>query len=142
MGDEERKEAEKKKLNSIKEEIRSLKRQLVQGKDDKDDAKIMKPTEETLINEEEENNDVLKDFHMQQKKYAQQKIASKRKTEASKREEDTLALLKKFQKKLEVVKNHDSSVAPEDPSEDSLEDANKDSWLKHSLKFEDATPNV
>jgi len=41
----------------------------------------MKPTEETLINEEEENNDVLKDFHMQQKKYAQQKIASKRKTE-------------------------------------------------------------
>lgn len=97
---------------------------------------------------------------------------------ASKREEDTLALLKKFQKKLEVVKNQDSSVAPEDPSEDSLEDANNDSWyclesihfsplilltdaaadvdyegikmelsfeisrLKHSLKFEDATPNV
>lgn len=65
--------------NSIKEEIKSLKRQLVKGKDnDKDDAKKMKPSEESLANEEEEGNDILKDFHLQQKKYAQQKISKKK----------------------------------------------------------------
>lgn len=140
--DEEKREAEQKKLNSIKEEIKSLKRQLVKGKDnDKDDAKKMKPSEESLTNEEEEGNDILKDFHLQQKKYAQQKI-SKKKTGASKREEDTLALLKKFQQKLEGVKSKQPPTASENPSDDAAGDADSESWLQHTLKFEDATPNV
>lgn len=101
----------------------------------------MKPSEESLTNEEEEGNDILKDFHLQQKKYAQQKI-SKKKTGASKREEDTLALLKKFQQKLEGVKSKQPPTASENPSDDAAGDADSESWLQHTLKFEDATPNV
>ena len=128
--DEERKETEQQKLNSIKQEIRSLKRQL-QGKDgDKDDAKKTKPSEdEEPVNEEEEKNDVLKDFHLQQQKYAQQKrVVSKKKNEVSKREQDTLALLKKFQQKLEGAKSKQLPADSEERSEDAPEDTNNESW--------------
>ena len=103
--DEERKEAEQRKLwdktyfrlvlfsiyilcvcrNSIRDEIKSLKRELVHGKDsNKDSAKKMKLSlEDESKDDEDETNDVLKDFHMQQKKYAPQKLGSKNKSDGT-----------------------------------------------------------
>jgi len=148
--DEERKEAEQRKLNSIRDEIKSLKRELVHGKDsNKDSAKKMKLSlEDESKDDEDETNDVLKDFHMQQKKYAPQKLGSKNKSDVSKREADTLALLNKFKQKLSqntVERDGQSSAAvpEESEKEDGEEEEVKgDSWLKHTLKFADAAPNA
>jgi len=148
--DEERKEAEQRKLNSIRDEIKSLKRELVHGKDsNKDSAKKMKLSlEDESKDDEDETNDVLKDFHMQQKKYAPQKLGSKNKSDVSKREADTLALLNKFKQKLSqntVERDGRSSAAvpEESEKEDGEEEEVKgDSWLKHTLKFADAAPNA
>ena len=62
---------------AIKGQIKSLKRELasddVKKEHNKDDVKKLKTVDESS-NEEEEKNDILRDFHLQQKKYAQRKL--------------------------------------------------------------------
>lgn len=58
--------------DSIKAEIKSLKRNMKKDKDgaNQDDAKKLKTDSVPSEDDEEKSNEVLKDFHEQQKKYA------------------------------------------------------------------------
>lgn len=58
--------------NSIKAEIKSLKRQMKSSKDSETQGDSKKQKSEE-VPEEDESNEVLKDFHEQQKKYAAKK---------------------------------------------------------------------
>ncbi|XP_046645349.1 spliceosome-associated protein CWC27 homolog [Daphnia pulicaria] len=120
-----------KKLKQIKEQIRDLKREMKNPSETPQDQELSKKRK---ISDSEEDNEILKDFHEQQKKYAD--IKTTRRGKGTDREAETLNFLKKFQSKLSQTRTTKGGV-------DDIDDVNDDdAWLNHTLKFEDKNPSL
>lgn len=153
-------EAERKrKKEEYQKEIKALTREL-KGKGRKTVAEGEGKTADGKEDEEEESegqNDLLREYHEEQKKF---KAATKEnipKKKAS-REEQTLAILEKFKAKLsgiivpadseekppeEEVKEPSAEISTKAPEEeDDDEEIVGDDWMKNSLKFEDTNPKM
>ncbi len=147
---DEKSQEELRKLE-IQREIKALKKELKAPKT-KPAADEADEKEEKLT-EEEQNNDMLRDFHKEQKEYASKSKGVPKKGAA--REDMTLQLLAKFKQKLHHVKYDDGEEKEEgggqavkseekekveagDDDED--EDLAGDGWMRKSLKFESSDP--
>ncbi|KAI9560633.1 hypothetical protein GHT06_011583 [Daphnia sinensis] len=131
--DEKKQEAQN-KLKKIKEQIRDLKREMKNPSEDTEQDLTKKQKLDGDHSKDEEENEILKDFHEQQKKYAV--VKTTRRGKGADREAETLAYLKKFQQKLSEtrMKEPDDSVADEE--------TDGHTWLNHTLKFEDNNPTL
>merc|ERR1712227_629866 len=81
--------------------------------------------EEEKISEAEKNNEMLLNYHKEQKKYKEKTKGNVPKKKAS-REDATLAMLAKFKQKLTKISEAD--------------DESGDSWMKNTLRFENNDP--
>ncbi|CAG7838026.1 unnamed protein product [Allacma fusca] len=130
--------AKKKKLEELKKEYKELKTSMKKAEESK---KIVEKEEESKPDPAADNN-LIQEFLENQKKY---KIkTAKAKTKGTDREEMTMALLKKFQQKLEHVKEVQETSGPSKPAEP-IEPETKDNddpteeddtWLTKSLDYE------
>lgn len=138
-GDESNSEM-RRKADDIRKEIRDLKRELQSDKKKKMEAKQEGVAEQ---NNEVPKNEVIEAYKQEQRKYKQLKGQIPEK--GSSREDFTLALLTKFQKKLSSAKekaNEKSDEGEQSPPilEDKTENDDDEDWLTHKLKFESSTP--
>ncbi|XP_062595408.1 spliceosome-associated protein CWC27 homolog, partial [Saccostrea cucullata] len=119
------------KTEELRQEAKRLKRDLREMKTEK------KQSEEDKVKEEpEEKNEVIAAYKAEREKYKKAKVKK-----GSGREEATLALLAKFQSKLDSVKRisgdySDEEEAPEGETE-TAEAPGDMSWMTHKLIFED-----
>jgi len=145
--------AEKEKLDKIKREYKQLKREMREDKTAKIKAE---KEEEEKVDELESTNSLAKSYFEEQKLYKQKQSEVKRGTD---REEQTLALLKKFQSKVSSVisatedseENIDIALTQNEAEkpkkeigklyeDDEDDDPNDTSWLAKSLHNEVEQP--
>lgn len=128
----EKKKKKQEKVDEIKLEINSLKRQYQQDKKVKDD---LLDSDKVVEEEKKQQNQLLKDYESEREKYAL--LKTNKKTGTS-RQDFTLQLLSKFKTKLNSVieqnQDEDEEVAKSSKGENVL---NEDGWLGHTLKFEE-----
>ncbi|XP_013398671.1 peptidyl-prolyl cis-trans isomerase CWC27 homolog [Lingula anatina] len=137
-------EVEKKTSRSeeLRKEVRELKKQLLEAKQRKE--------KESHPNNKDENTDkkaedpALVEFKQERQKYKERKKTQPKK--GAGREEQTLALLAKFQNKLHEAISMDktkskSSIEGEEEEDDDNDDSDI-SWLGHKLEFEDKSGKV
>jgi len=127
-----KKERLKRKME-IQEELKALTKELKPKRRKEVDKNI---TEEKQT-EEELNNDMLLDFHREQKKYKEKEPISKK---GSGREEQTLAILAKFKKKLAGIRDDDEDNMPYKGDDQNDEEIVGDNWMKNTLRFEANDP--
>jgi len=137
------KKMKEQRKKEIAEEMKALKKEL---KVPKKKADVEKKPEEEKATEEERNNDMLLDFHQQQKK-ARQKAKDLPPTKKELREKETLAMLAKFKMKLSNVVDLDSDPTKSSSTAEKEQDASDDEdefvgddWMKNPLKFETDAP--
>jgi len=132
----------KKRREEIKKELKALTKELKGDKEKKVEETIKEV--EDAVPEEDKRNDMLREYHEEQKKYKSKVPLPSKKS--SKREEQTLAILEKFKAKLskfsedvdgEKGEEKDKSEQVEEDDED---DVTGDSWMKNTLKFETNDP--
>ncbi|CAH1272768.1 CWC27 [Branchiostoma lanceolatum] len=133
----------KSRIEALREETRALKRELQRRQkaklEEEEEKERMKEEEEK---EEEEKEDALADFHSERQKYLEKKQKEKKK--GGSREEQTLALLSKFQNKLFSVRKESTGEDEEEEEEEKKEEEEEeedeqllgDSWMAHRLHFE------
>ncbi|XP_057372862.1 spliceosome-associated protein CWC27 homolog [Daphnia carinata] len=131
--DEKKQEAQN-RLKKIKEQIKDLKREMKNPREDTEEELTKKQKLDGDHVKDEEENEILKNFHEQHKKYAV--VKTTRRGKGADREAETLAYLKKFQEKLSEtrLKETNDSVADEESDDHT--------WLNHTLKFEDNNPTL
>merc|ERR1712045_1115110 len=94
------------------------------------------------VSEAERNNDMLRTFHTEQKKYKEKTKGNVPKKKAS-REDATLAMLAKFKQKLPKINDDENKVEEKKQAEgeaESDEDVAGDNWMKNPLRFESNDP--
>jgi len=125
------KKERKRKKEEIQKELKALTKELKPKKKKEHVEDVV----EEKVTEKERDNDMLLDFHREQKKY-KEKIPVVKK---SNREEQTLAMLAKFKQKLSGLK------VDEDVKQDAIENDDDDEyvgddWMKNTLRFETNDP--
>lgn len=141
-GDESNSEM-KRKADDIRKEIRDLKREIISDQKKREERK---QEEEGEQNNEVPKNEAIEAYKQEQRKYKQLKGQIPEK--GSSREDFTMAMLAKFQKKLSSAKEKSSEKSYEEEEEEesppTLDDRNEndvdEDWLTHKLKFESNTP--
>lgn len=132
-------DTEYEKRKEIRREIRKLKREL-KGEDkniienEDDEVEVKSKREHT-------DNNLLEDFHNEIEKCKKKKQAQKKEN----REQQTLAILAKFQERLKKAKEEEENDNEDntnniDIGDDDDDDDNGDRWLRHKLYFEDKGP--
>ncbi|XP_019614070.1 PREDICTED: peptidyl-prolyl cis-trans isomerase CWC27 homolog [Branchiostoma belcheri] len=125
----------KSRIEALREETRALKRELQRRQKAKQEEEEEK--ERMKEEEKEEKEDALADFHSERQKYLEKKQKEKKK--GGSREEETLALLSKFQNKLFSVRKESTGEEEEEEQEEEEEEEEQplgDSWMAHRLHFE------
>jgi len=149
MSDEDVDEMEKKR-DEIRREIKQLQKEMSRKSQKPEaaaagDSKGREKSSKKLT-EEEKSNDMLREFHAEQEKAKKAKVVPKKGSSA--REAQTLAMLAKFQQKLQgcatTDKDDDDNAsdvtskkreAIDDVDNDDDEDLKGDSWMSNTLKF-------
>ncbi|XP_013136773.1 PREDICTED: peptidyl-prolyl cis-trans isomerase CWC27 homolog isoform X2 [Papilio polytes] len=119
-----------KERDRIRNEIRQLKKEIKDTKEDKnkvEELKEDKKTEKSI-----EDNEMYKKFVEEQEKY--KKIKEKIPKKGAAREDFTLQLLAKFKNKLHAIKEKSQ---PENELKEDDENFNTPDWMGHTLRFED-----
>ncbi len=151
--DDEELKAELKKREEIQKEIRALTKEMKRSKkkdkegegEEKDGEEEPKPKERKLT-EEEKQNDMLKEYHDEQSKYASKPKVPKK---GSSREEMTMKLLENFKSRLHNVMEKEeedeegggvkkSAAKKEGDGDD--DDVDGDDWMANTLKFQTEDP--
>ncbi|KAJ8704537.1 hypothetical protein PYW07_011725 [Mythimna separata] len=143
----ERDDARKKEKEKIQNEIKLLRREMKNSKEEKikeQNLKEQSAKEEAKdAKKTEEDNEMYKKYVEEQEKY--RKMKEKLPKKGAAREDFTLQLLAKFKTKLHAIK--EKAVAEGEPSaektkegEDNDENLNSDDWLGHTLRFEEKGP--
>lgn len=130
----EQKKKKQKKVDEIKLEINSLKKQYHQDKKVKDD--LMEKDQNVQV-EKKQQNELMKDYISERDKYAMLKINKKK---GATRQDFTLELLSKFKSKLNsVIEQKQEGEGEEEGVKITKKDdvLNEDGWLGHTLKFEE-----
>ncbi|XP_046999039.1 spliceosome-associated protein CWC27 homolog [Schistocerca americana] len=133
LGQEQDKER-KRKMEQIRKEIKDLKREMKNDKQNKE-------TEIKLLAAEKKEKEILKEYNETVAKYKQKKQEMPKKGQS--REEFTLSLLSKFQKKLAEAKDKAQNSADQGDDkkdDDSNADSESEEWLTHKLQFEEKLP--
>ncbi|XP_070562465.1 spliceosome-associated protein CWC27 homolog [Ptychodera flava] len=138
--------AEEKSLSrseQLKKESRQLKREMLEAKKKKE-QEVEKETKDDEEEDVEEGNDALAVFRREKKKYAEKK---KQLSKGSSREVETLAMLAKFQNRLQSFRQstegeEEKEEEEEDEAEDDENDIPTSSWLNHRLQFENHESKV
>merc|ERR1712106_1034814 len=136
-----------KRKDELQKELKQLSKEL---RPKKSKPKVMEEVQEEKITEEEKNNDMLLEYHKEQKSFKAKSKKNPIPTEKDKREAATLAILAKFKQKLsgieveneeenEVKKKDEKEIDEEDEDDDDL---TGDNWLKNKLVFERNDPVV
>merc|ERR1711909_132344 len=120
-----------KKKEEIQKELKALTKELKPKK--KKEHETGSVVEEK-VTEKERGNDMLLEFHREQKKY-KEKLPVVKKKES--REEETLKMLAKFKQKLSGLKVDDEKEKVEDEDDEELVG---DDWMKNTLRFESNDP--
>jgi len=137
------KKEKQKRKEELQKELKQLSKELKPKK-----AKV-KPVEEVVeekITEEEKNNEMLHEFHKEQKAHKEKARTNPIPKDKDKREAATLAILAKFKQKLSGIEvedeeTEDAKKIPEEKTEDSDDDdITGDNWLKNKLIFERNDP--
>ncbi|XP_023338706.1 peptidyl-prolyl cis-trans isomerase CWC27 homolog [Eurytemora carolleeae] len=140
------KERQKKK-EELQKEFKALSKEMKGKKEKKRDVEVEKEEKE-VVTEEEKKNDMLREYHEEQKKFRSNK-KDKIPDKKSKREEQTLALLQKFKAKLSgIIVDEDGEDKKKDEDKEKEKDKDQmeeededeilgDDWMKAPLKFED-----
>merc|ERR1719154_1076241 len=89
------------------------------------------------MTEKERNNDMLFEYHKEQKKYKAKEPLSKKKAS---REEETLAMLAKFKQKLSGIKVDDDEENSKQLEKDDDDEYVGDDWMKNTLRFDANDP--
>merc|ERR1711915_215125 len=101
--------------------------------------------QEEKLTEEEKNNEMLREFHKEQKEHKEKAKKNPIPKDMDSREAATLAILAKFKQKLSGIEvsedapEEDSNRKEEDEEEDD-DDISGDNWLKNKLVFERNDP--
>uniref|UniRef100_A0A6M2DCY2 Spliceosome-associated protein CWC27 homolog n=1 Tax=Xenopsylla cheopis TaxID=163159 RepID=A0A6M2DCY2_XENCH len=123
----------KRKAEEIRKEYRALKKGIA------DERKSRMVADTQKIKEDEEKSKkrkVIDSFHEEQETY--KRLAQAVPKKGASREEFTLGLLAKFQKKMNEARQKDDEDVETTNKEDIDDDDDKDeSWLSHKLEFED-----
>merc|ERR1712111_12924 len=127
----------------IQKEFKALQKELKPKK--QKEIKESAPEEEK-ISEEEKKNEMLLNYHKEQKKYKEKTKGNVPKKKAS-REDATLAMLAKFKQKLTKISEADDEAKVEsvarndqDKEDNDEDDVSGDSWMKNTLRFENNDP--
>ncbi|CAH0599783.1 unnamed protein product [Chrysodeixis includens] len=134
-------DAIKKEKTRIQNEIKQLRKEMKNTKEEKEKEKVKEQSDQEVKTEvkKEEDNEMYKKYVAEQEKY--RKMKEKLPKKGAAREDFTLQLLAKFKTKLhairEKVETAESSGEPsEKPVDDKDENLNSDEWLGHTLRFE------
>merc|ERR1712034_165061 len=95
---------------------------------------------EERLTEKERNNDMLLEYHREQKKYKEKVPVVKKKAS---REEETLAMLAKFKQKLSGIKVDEEDKEDKKDKKDDVDDDDEvvgDDWMKNTLRFDTNDP--
>ncbi|XP_018579976.1 peptidyl-prolyl cis-trans isomerase CWC27 homolog [Anoplophora glabripennis] len=122
----------KKKMEEIKQEIQSLKKDYHKNKLKKEEIKTQE------VKEEEVKSETFKAYKEEYDKYKNKKEQLPKK--GSGREKFTLDLLEKFKKKLHSAKEKEPEEREEEKKDDDID--NEETWLSHKLKFQDDNPTL
>ncbi|XP_026479974.1 spliceosome-associated protein CWC27 homolog [Ctenocephalides felis] len=124
----------KRKAEEIRKEYRDLKKGISDEKKARLEADKKKDKEEE---EKSKKKKVVDSFHEEQENY--KKLTQAIPKKGASREEFTLNLLAKFQKKMTAAREKSSDELTDDKKNDNIEDDddNDESWLSHKLQFED-----
>lgn len=128
------------KKEEIQKELKALTKEL---KPKKKKDRVEEDQVEEILTEKERNNDMLLEYHREQKKYKEKVPVVKKKAS---REEETLAMLAKFKQKLSGIKVDEEDE--EDKKEEKKEDIDDDDdfvgddWMKNTLRFDTNDPVV
>ncbi|XP_064476803.1 spliceosome-associated protein CWC27 homolog [Ornithodoros turicata] len=132
---DERKKASDKKIGEIRKEFKQLLKDMKSEDEARKKAKEGNAEEVKEESEEETDNSLLAELKAERKKYAARRQGLK----GSEREQQTLALLEKFQNKMQSVQEKHTEKG-EDKSEE--EGSDTEDWLAHELHFEEQGPKV
>lgn len=128
----EKKIKKQKKVDEIKLEINSLKKQYQQDKKVKDE---ILDSDRIVLEEKKEQNELMKNYISERDKYAMLKTNKKK---GASRQDFTLQLLSKFKTKLNSVIEQKQDGDEEASTSTKKDDGpNEDGWLGHTLKFEE-----
>eukprot|EP00092_Neocalanus_flemingeri_P071844 GFUD01088325.1.p1 GENE.GFUD01088325.1~~GFUD01088325.1.p1 ORF type:complete len:500 (+),score=173.43 GFUD01088325.1:39-1538(+) len=129
-----------KRKEEVQKELKALTKEFQFKK--KKDIVEDEPVEERMT-EKERNNDMLLEYHKEQKKYKAKESIPKKKAS---REEETLAILAKFKNKLSGIKvdeeEQEESIADQKEAVDDDEEYEGDDWMKNTLRFDANDPVV
>lgn len=120
------------KMSEMKAEIKQLKREIT-GKSIKGSEK--ENIVEENVNDEADKSDAVKEYEKERSKFVDEKKVLPR-PGASKREDQTLALLQRFTDKVHKA----FEEASDDEEQVEEEDDNDDGWLKHRIQFDSSAP--
>ncbi|XP_026742018.1 spliceosome-associated protein CWC27 homolog isoform X2 [Trichoplusia ni] len=132
-----RDDAIKKEKTRIQNEIKQLRKEMKDSKNEKEKIKEQSEQEEKAeVKKTEEDNEMYKKYVEEQEKY--RKMKEKLPKKGAAREDFTLQLLAKFKTKLHAirVKAETEGEPSEKPADDKDENLNSDDWLGHTLRFE------
>lgn len=127
----EKKKKKQKKVDEIKMEINSLKKQYQQDKKVKDD---ILDSDRVVEEEKKQQNQLMKDYISERDKYA---LLKTNKMKGTSRQDFTMQLLSKFKTKLNSVIEHKQDDEEEKTIIKEDDSLNEDGWLGHTLKFEE-----
>ncbi|CAJ1070104.1 spliceosome-associated protein CWC27 homolog isoform X1 [Xyrichtys novacula] len=120
--------------DELRKEARQLKKELQAIKQRKEES--LKPAVDEVKEEKKPSNEAVAEYLEGRKKY--EELRKQKKSKASSREEQTLALLNRFKSKL-------SSAITEAPEEEEVEELAEDDdkgWMAHVLQFDEQTRKV
>jgi len=120
-----------KKKEEIQKELKALTKELKPKKKKEHETGTVV---EEKVTEKERGNDMLLEFHREQKKY-KEKLPVVKKKES--REEETLKMLARFKQKLSGLKVDEEKGKFEDEDDEELVG---DDWMKNTLRFESNDP--
>ena len=128
--------------DEIQAEYKALAKEL-KPKKQKEKKQEEEPVEK--ISDAERNNDMLRTFHTEQKKY-KEKTKGNVPTKKASREDATLAMLAKFKQKLVKINDEEEDESSNNANkevvakDDEDEDLTGDNWMKNTLRFESNDP--
>ena len=126
------------KKEEIQKELKALTKEL---KPKKKKDRVEEDEVKEILTEKERNNDMLLEYHREQKKYKEKVPEVKKKAS---REEETLAMLAKFKQKLSGFKvDEEDEEDTKDEKKEDIDDDDElagDDWMKNTLRFDTNDP--
>lgn len=130
----------KRKAEEIRKEIRGLKREMQKQKKEKEVGEQLKVEQEE---KKEKHTGLLKEYMETQEKYKE--ATSKIPKKGASRQDFALQLMKQFKSKLQSAKEHVTETTTVEEKKVKIgeeDDPNDDSWMTHTLCFEEKAPTL